>query len=133
MTSPIDVTLLRVPESARPAVLEAFEETPTSGKSPPGECGAGRGRKPGCGDWGGGQSSGQFRPGTHQPALRLGLQCIPCQPQLRMAPLNTIEQTLLDKGSPVYQKLSLATVVLWRIEELLPEVLLHSHAVARMS
>jgi FkbH-like protein len=43
---------------------------------------------------------------------------------LRIAPLNTIEQTLLDKGSPVYQESSLATVVLWRIEELLPEVLL---------
>jgi len=59
-----------------------------------------------------------------EPALRLGLQCIPCRPQLRIAPLNTIEQTLLDKGSPVYQESSLATVVLWRIEELLPEVLL---------
>ena len=39
-----------------------------------------------------------------EPVLRLGLQCIPCQPQLRIAPLNTIEQTLLDMGSQVYQE-----------------------------
>ena len=58
-----------------------------------------------------------------EPALRLGLHCIPCRPKLRIAPLNTIEQELLNSGSPVYAEKNSATVVLWRVDELMPEVL----------
>ena len=56
------------------------------------------------------------------PALQLGLRCIPCAPELRAAPLDTIEQELLDPASAVYQGQSLATVILWRPEELLPDL-----------
>jgi FkbH-like protein len=120
----VDVTISRVPESARPAVSEAFGETPTWMKVRRANAaldGAETGRR-------GPEVTihllASFNLEPIEPALRLGLQCIPCRPQLRIAPLNTIEQTLLDSGSPVYQEDSLATVVLWRIEELLPEILL---------
>jgi FkbH-like protein len=58
-----------------------------------------------------------------EPALRLGLCCLPCRPRLEFAPLDTIDQQLFDRSSSVYKKGNLATVVLWRVEELLPELL----------
>jgi FkbH-like protein len=124
MHSPIDVTLSRLPESARPAVSEALGETPTWVKIRRANAaldGAEAGLR---GPEVAVNLLASFNLEPIEPALRLGLQCIPCRPQLWTAPLNTIEQTLLDMGSPVYQGSSLATVVLWRIEELLPEVLL---------
>ena len=58
-----------------------------------------------------------------QPALQLGLRCIPCRPKLEFAPLNTIEQQLFDSGSEVYQRRRcLASVIFWRVEELLPDL-----------
>jgi FkbH-like protein len=55
-----------------------------------------------------------------QPALQLGLGCIPCRPKLEFAPLNTIEQRLFDRGSDIYQRRALAGIIFWRIDELLP-------------
>jgi FkbH-like protein len=57
-----------------------------------------------------------------QPALHLGLRCIPCRPKLEFAPLNTIEQQLFDRGSEVYQRRHLASVIFWRVDELLPDL-----------
>lgn len=124
MHAPVDITLSRVPESARLAVSEALGETPTWMKVRRANAvldGVGSGLR---GPEVAVNLLASFNLEPVEPALRLGLQCIPCRPQLRIAPLNTIEQSLLDEGSPVYQESSLATVVLWRIEELLPEVLL---------
>ena len=55
-----------------------------------------------------------------ESALRLGLGCIPCWPRLEFAPLDTIDQQLFDVRSAVYRAGNLATVILWRVEELLP-------------
>lgn len=57
-----------------------------------------------------------------EPALRLGLQCIPCRAKLEFAPVNTVVQHLLDRTSAVYSGRYLASVILWRIEELLPDL-----------
>jgi len=57
-----------------------------------------------------------------EPALCLGLRCVPCRARLAFAPLNTIEQQIFDKGSAVYKEGSLANVILWRTDELLPEL-----------
>ena len=55
-----------------------------------------------------------------EPALQLGLRCIPCRPNLSIAPLDTIEQEILNPNSAIYQSGGLATVLIWRAEELLP-------------
>src|SRR5262249_125261 len=57
-----------------------------------------------------------------EPALRLGLWNIPACPRLDYAPLNTIEQELLDPNSETYKGSQIANVILWRIDELLPAV-----------
>jgi FkbH-like protein len=57
-----------------------------------------------------------------EPALQLGLRCIPCRPEVKLAPLDTIEQQILDPGSTVYQGHNLATVILWRAEELMADL-----------
>ena len=62
------------------------------------------------------------------PALCLGLRCIPARAGLRIAPLNTIEQELLEPSSPVYAQPGLATVILWRADELLADQLYPSSA-----
>lgn len=59
-------------------------------------------------------------------ALRLALGCLPARPKLRIAPLNTIEQELMSRESFVYREPALATVILWRVDEMLPELLLPS-------
>ena len=58
-----------------------------------------------------------------EPALQFGLRCIPCQPKLEFAPLNTIEQQIFDPASGIYQRPFLASVIFWRIDELLPDLL----------
>lgn len=57
-----------------------------------------------------------------EPALQLGLRCLPCRPALEFAPLNTVEQQLLDPHSALYSKRGLANVILWRADELLPDL-----------
>lgn len=64
-----------------------------------------------------------FEIASIEGALRLGLGCIPSRPKLRIAPLNTIEQELMNAESAVYAEPALATIVLWRVEEMLPELL----------
>ncbi|HVM59655.1 MAG TPA: HAD-IIIC family phosphatase [Verrucomicrobiae bacterium] len=124
MQRPVDIAVSRLPEPARAAVLAAFGEAPTwmsvRRANAALEAVDARLRGPDVAI----HLLASFNVEPVEPALRLGLECIPCRPQLRIAPLNTIEQHLLDKTSFVYQEDSLATVVLWRIEELIPEVLL---------
>lgn len=124
MHTPVDVTLSRVPESARPAVAEALGDAPTWVKVRRANAALETAETSLRGPEVAVNLLASFNLEPVEPALRLGLQCIPCRPQVRMAPLNTVEQSLLDKLSPVYEESSLATVVLWRIEEMLPEVLL---------
>jgi FkbH-like protein len=57
-----------------------------------------------------------------EPALCLGLRCIPCRPKLEYTPLNTIEQQLLERGSEVYRQRCLVGVIFWRADELLPDL-----------
>jgi FkbH-like protein len=57
-----------------------------------------------------------------EPALLLGLRCIPSRPKLWIAPFNTIEEELMTPDSPVYKERGLATVVMWRADELLPDL-----------
>ncbi len=58
-----------------------------------------------------------------QPVLQFALNCIPVRPELRIGPLDAIE-TWISQGADVgAEKLPDARVVLWRAEELLPEVL----------
>lgn len=121
--SPVDITVSRVPESAHAEMLDALGETPTWVKVRRAIAALERGEIGLQGPEVTVDLLASFSLEPIEPALRLGLQCIPCRPQFRIAPLNTIEQTLLDEGSPIYQEDSLATVVFWRIEELLPEVL----------
>lgn len=57
------------------------------------------------------------------PVLQLALSCLPSRPSLRLAPLDAIEASLsqppdVDAEEPLH-----ARVVLWRVEELLPEAL----------
>lgn len=57
------------------------------------------------------------------PVLRLALSCLPSRPSLRLAPLDAIEASL-SQPPDVDPEASLhARVVLWRVEELLPEAL----------
>jgi FkbH-like protein len=56
-----------------------------------------------------------------ESALQLGLRSVPCRPTVHLAPLDTIEQQILDPGSVIYQGRSLATIILWRAEELMPD------------
>ncbi|HTS19495.1 MAG TPA: HAD-IIIC family phosphatase [Verrucomicrobiae bacterium] len=120
----LDAVISRLPESARPAVMEAFGKAPTWAKV----------RRANAALEGADANLqgpevvvhllASFNLEPIEAALRLGLACIPCRPQMQVAPLNTIEQHLLDQCSGVYREHNLATVVLWRIEELLPEALL---------
>jgi FkbH-like protein len=56
------------------------------------------------------------------PALELGLRTIPCRPALQLAPLDSIEQQLLNPSSEAYSRKTFANVILWRLEELFPEL-----------
>ena len=54
------------------------------------------------------------------PPLELALSCIPSQPQLQLAPLNDIEGHITR--NTVAQACDVR-VIIWRVEELLPEAL----------
>jgi FkbH-like protein len=118
---PPDPLISRLPESVREAVsnavwegtlgavqqaLSSFETCPADAQGPEALV----------------QVLASFEVESIEPALRLGLRCIPSRPKLRIAPLNTIEQEVFNKTSPVYTEHSLATVVLWRADELMPDL-----------
>jgi FkbH-like protein len=63
-----------------------------------------------------------FNTESIEPALRLGLGCMPCRASLKFAPIDTVAQQLLDRNSIVYTEPCDATVVLWRLDELLPDL-----------
>ena len=58
-----------------------------------------------------------------QPVLQFALNCIPVRPEVRIGPLDTIENWISRTAEVGAGKLPDARVVLWRAEELLPEVL----------
>lgn len=55
-------------------------------------------------------------------ALKLGLAVIPCNPSIVLGDLENIEQVLLAGASPVMLERPDAILVLWRIEELAPNL-----------
>jgi FkbH-like protein len=57
------------------------------------------------------------------PVLQLALGCLPSQLRLRLAPLDTIEAHIAQSARPESQALCNARIVIWRIEEVLPEAL----------
>jgi FkbH-like protein len=57
------------------------------------------------------------------PVLKLALDCMPSRSSLRLAPLDAIEAHLSQTTGTVVQQPAHARVVLWRVEEVLPEAL----------
>ena len=57
------------------------------------------------------------------PVLQLALSCLPSQARLRLAPLDSIEAHIAHTARAESQALSNARIVIWRIEEVLPEAL----------
>jgi FkbH-like protein len=57
------------------------------------------------------------------PVLQLALNCLPSQARLRLAALDSIEAHIAQPASPESQVLSNARIIIWRIEEALPEAL----------
>jgi FkbH-like protein len=57
------------------------------------------------------------------PVLQLALDCLPSRANLRLAPLDSIESHISQPASSESQKSLHARVVIWRLEELLPEAL----------
>jgi FkbH-like protein len=55
--------------------------------------------------------------------LEFGFACLPSQAELRLAPLNDIEGYISANSVPGNAEAAKARVILWRVEELLPEVL----------
>lgn len=123
MSLPVDPVVSRLPESVRGAVAEAvrdgtwikvrraltaFARCPIDGQGPEVTV----------------RLLTSFEVASIEPALNLGLRCIPARPKFAIAPLNTIEQELMNRDSPVYREPGLATVVLWRADELLPRLYL---------
>ena len=58
---------------------------------------------------------------TQIDAIKLALAAIPCNPAVDLAALENIEQVLLDPNSPEMRARPDAVLVLWRLEELLPQ------------
>ncbi len=56
------------------------------------------------------------------PGLELALDCLPSQAQVQLAPLNDIEGYISSKIESGASKAARVRVILWRAEELLPEV-----------
>lgn len=121
MSQQFETLLSRLPESVRLAVsdaildgtwikvrraLSAFDQCPVGLQGPEVRI----------------QILSSFQVESIEPALLLGLRCIPSRPTLRIAPLNTIEQELMSSDSPVYKDRNLATVIMWRADELLPDL-----------
>ena len=57
---------------------------------------------------------------TQLDAISLALATLPCQPEILVGPLESLEQTLLDPESNVLRARPDAVLALWRIEELHP-------------
>src|SRR5437667_2227317 len=57
------------------------------------------------------------------PVLKLALSCLPSQANVRLAPLDSIEAHIAQPAGSGSQELPDARVVIWRIEEVLPEAL----------
>jgi FkbH-like protein len=57
------------------------------------------------------------------PVLQLALGCLPSQVRLRLAPLDSIEAYIAQTARPESQAFCSARIVIWRIEEVLPEAL----------
>jgi FkbH-like protein len=55
------------------------------------------------------------------PVLQLALDCLPSRANLRLAPLDSIESHISQHASLESQESLHARVVIWRLEELLPE------------
>lgn len=60
---------------------------------------------------------------TQLDAVKLALAVLPCSAEIHVAPLETIEQVLLDPESSAMRAKPDAVLVLWRLEELLPRLL----------
>src|SRR5260370_15697435 len=57
------------------------------------------------------------------PVLQLAMSCMPTQARLRLAPLDNIEAHIAQPASSESQGVSDARIIIWRVEEVLPEVL----------
>jgi len=57
-------------------------------------------------------------------ALALGLATLPCRPEIMIGDLENIEQLLLDNDSQILRATPDALLVLWRLDELHPRLLL---------
>jgi FkbH-like protein len=57
------------------------------------------------------------------PVLQLALNCLPSRAQVRLAPLDDIEGYISQSAGAGSQGLPHARIVVWRVEELLPEAL----------
>jgi FkbH-like protein len=57
------------------------------------------------------------------PVLQLALNCLPSRAHVRLAPLDDIEGYISQSANADSQELPHARVVIWRIEEVLPEAL----------
>jgi FkbH-like protein len=57
------------------------------------------------------------------PVLQLAVNCLPSRAHLRLAPLDDIEAHIAQPASAPSQRLSGARIIIWRIEEVLPEAL----------
>jgi FkbH-like protein len=57
------------------------------------------------------------------PVLQLALNCLPSRANLRLAPLDAIESHISQPTTSESQESPHACVVIWRLEELLPEAL----------
>jgi len=63
-------------------------------------------------------------------ALNLALAAIPCQPTILLGDLENIEQGLLDETSQLMSAQPNAVLVLWRLEELAPDLVFTPNAMA---
>jgi FkbH-like protein len=57
------------------------------------------------------------------PVLELAVSCMPSQARLRLAPLDSIEAHIAQPANSGSQPISDARIIIWRIEEVLPEAL----------
>ena len=57
------------------------------------------------------------------PVLQLALDCLPSRANLQLAPLDAIESHISQHTNPQSQEFPHARVIIWRLEELLPETL----------
>ena len=57
------------------------------------------------------------------PVLQLAMSCLPSQARPRLAPLDNIEAYIAQRAGSGSEALSDARIIIWRIEEVLPEAL----------